>query len=210
MLQHYYYEKDDEVSYLDIMLYNFIPQGSKVLFVKPKRYKGLPYLKKTKNVDISVLSNNSKMSDYITSIGAEFFLGDVTSLTLSMKKDSFDFVIMDDVIFSYPEINIILQYVFRISQYCLITIKNKSKLSDRLKFLFYGSVFNDEDGEDWYSSKDLYSCNLKEFSTFCFKNGFIIERASFYDKKMNLKSAYDLTKIPSLFADKFFLTIKKF
>jgi hypothetical protein len=192
----------------DWQLDSFIARGLRLLFIDPANFHLLPYLKEEKGVSITVLSRSMQVSKYCTEFAINFIMGDVMSAMPAMANKEFDLVILDDKLLCSNQPKLTLTYCMRAASYALIGVKNGATLQDRLRFLFNGSFFYKND-DNWYNVKDIYRCSMGEFMQMCYDSGFNIDRGCYYDKSGKLCNIYDIRKIPSLFAEKFFFTLSE-
>lgn len=200
---------EKELSLQDKMLYNFIADGLKILFVAPPRYRGLGYLIKTKKAQLSVLDRDSSLGALAQRQGATLINGNIYDTMPLFKEGEFDLVVMDDILLSYQDVELALDYAVGAGKRCLISMTNHARLKNRLSFLFRGTIFDKKEGDGWFDPQFLHICSGGDFLQFCFEKNFAVNRACFYDSALKVQSMYNVLRFPGLMAKKFYFIVSK-
>lgn len=196
-----------KISQDDMRLYNFITPKTKVLFAHPNNYSSLHYLVQHKKIALHVLDVPITNLKTVTQAGGIFLQGDMNKISKIINPQEFDLVVLGDSFLKYNDIVGVLQKATTLGKYCLIEFKNKSTLQNRINFLINGTIFTKEDKTKWYKNGFQYSCTSSEFINLCISNKLSIDRGCFYDFANKVTNIYLITKLPSLFANRFFFII---
>ena len=192
----------------EIKLCNFIPDDARVLIAHPKSYNFLNYLIAEKGVDLFVLDIPIENASKVYDIGGVYLQGDINKIVELVPQKKFDLIVMDESLLFYGDVSGALKKATSLASYCLVTLRNLSTAKERLKFLLTGKIPKINNDFAWYNEPFYHSCTSQEFIDMCISKNFTIERACFYDKKMNLNTIYSIIKLPTLFTDKFYFILR--
>ncbi len=177
-----------------------LPDESKVLFVKQT---SLPLLKRLKErkFDVSILDRNIANSAIYQKYNIVSYTGDPYSQITKFSRESFDYVIFDNSLTTFADIQAIITASAVASEHIVVILDNAGYWKKRLNFLISGS-FSGESGTEWYTTKHLRMSGIKDFMAFCSNVELIIERACYFDSKGLIHNLYDLKRLPGIFGEK--------
>jgi methionine biosynthesis protein MetW len=186
-------------SYL-MALDGLLQDGSKVLFV---RQTSLALLKRFRDrgIDVSVIDRNLNNAAIYQKHNITAHPGDAYSQITKFGRDSFDYIVFDNSLTTFADVQAVMTASAIVSEHIIVIVDNLGYWKNRINFLLNGS-FSRTDYTDWYTTKHLRSCCIKDFMSFCSNTNLIIERACYFDSKGMINNLYDIRKIPSLFGEK--------
>ncbi len=183
---------------LDILLQDNI----KVLFVRQTSLALLKRLRQDRNIDVSIIDRNLNNSAIYQKYNITSYTGDQYSQLTKFGRESFDYVIFDNSLTTFVDIQAVMVSASIIAEHVIVITDNLGYWKKRLNFLLYGSFSSETDYTDWYTTKHLRNCSIKDFMSFCSNTELIIERACYFDNKGMIHNLYDLRRIPSMFGEK--------
>jgi methionine biosynthesis protein MetW len=186
-------------SYL-MALDSLLQDDAKVLFV---RQTSLTLLKRLRDrgINVSVIDRNLNNAAIYQKYNITAYLGDAYSQITKFGRESFDYIIFDNSLTTFADVQAVMTASAIVAEHVIVIINNAGYWKNRINFLFHGS-FSKTDYTDWYTTKHLRACGVKDFMAFCSNINLIIERACYFDSKGMIHNLYDIRKIPSLFGEK--------
>lgn len=182
------------------LIINEIPEGSRVLDLGCGDGTLLWRLRKEKNV----IGSGVEISEVGVSLciekGVYCYHGDIDDGLSDYKADSFDYVILNQVLASIKQPEKVLTEIMRISRNAIICFVNFGQIHIRTQFLLKGKMpVNSSIPYQWYNSPNIHLFTIKDFENYCRDHKYPVKKQCSFSEGKNGKSK--LKKfIPNVFA----------
>lgn len=192
------------------LFYNLIEDGSKVLFLSPVSINYVLKFIEEKNCICEVFEDRFEKIEEATKLNIEVKFGSLNRDLISIEKNSFDYIISDELI---NEIKFPIQFLKNLNQIAkkiIFTFNNIASIKKRINFLFSGSIFNSKynSNEVFWDNQKPWPYSYKDIRSLISCANLMISKGIYLDSKQIIHNIYDIRGYPNLFGKKFFFIIE--
>lgn len=173
-------------------IYESIYPKSKILEVGCGNGNLLKLLQKKKNTKSKGLEINPDAVSKALEKGISIIHGDVNHDLSFYPNDSFDYVILRNLLQATHNPKAILQEIFRISKYAIVEIPNFAYFKNRVHLSLKGRMpVNKFLPYQWYDTPNIHFCSIDDFLLLCHEINIKVSKKTFFanGKKINHISA---------------------
>lgn len=140
----------------------------------------LARLKKEKKIkELGIEIHSDHVADCL-SRGLSVIQGDLEQTIIDFDADSFDLVIMNQIMLSVPNPLNLLEHVLRVGRRTVVTFPNFAYWRIRMQLLFRGRLpVNRDLPFEWYDTPNIRLATVDDFTGLCRKNRIMIEYSLF-------------------------------
>jgi len=187
------------------IIYNLIPEGSKVLDIGCGNGELLDCLTKRKKLKaIGIEINELKVAKCISK-GLNVIQSDVTEGLQDYPDNSFDQVILSIILQEIENPVSVLTEMMRIGKSVIVSIKNIANWKNRINFLLNGNLALTEGTSEKFTRQGLFLSNIRNFKRFCKENKFKIIKQTYISNNFGTY----FTVFNSFFAEIAIFVLKK-
>lgn len=195
------------------IIFHFIQNGSKVLFLNPISEPAVNYLIKKKECIVTVFQDSRDKNEDFEIDGLKVYQGNFASQFIRFKPMEFDFIILDGFLEYQMYPFEILQGLSNIFPKIILPIKNSAQWRRRLSFLFSGTLFSGirkrYENFDFWRDQIPWKFSCKDIINICQDLNLKIEDGIYFNSENQLFSIKDIRNNPNLFADRIVFRISQ-
>ena len=198
----------------EFILAKSIAKDSDILFIYATNYETIKKMIENFNIKATILNDDFEELEKARKFGFDVVSGNVNAGGLdNFTEKKFDYVVCEVGLNSARYPGDFLKSAIRVGKNFVLCQKNKGRLSERLKFLFRGSLYVEnqydiipDDDFAWFN-RDPWFLSHKDIVNLCACNGFVIKKGTIIYKNGSIDNMYDIRSYPNLSASKVYYII---
>ena len=130
------------------------------------------HLKKTKNISGYGIDNDLNQAKYCLEKCAPILQYNIEEWSKTVDTKSFDYVILSNSIQTLKRPDLLLEEMMRIGNKVIVSFPNMAYWYCRYYILIKGRMpVSDSLPAQWYDTKNIHLCTIKDFEDFCSRSG---------------------------------------
>ena len=191
-----------------------LAENSKVLFLYNEDFARIKKVAEMFKLDVTIMNDDPEILEKANKIGFKIFLGNVNAGGLSeINEREYNYVVAENIIHSARYPGDFLKDTTRICDNLVVCNENKAYWKKRLRFLFKGSLYVDNqyeivpDDEYAWFNKYPWTLSHKDIVHLCSCQGMTIKKGTIIYKDGYIDNMYDIRSYPNMHAFKVYYLI---
>ena len=198
----------------EFLLAKSLAENAKVLFIYSTNYETIKKIVENLHIQVTIMNDDFEELEKARSFGFEVAQGNVNAGGLDdFKEKEFNYVVCEVGLNSARYPNDFLKSAVKIGENFILCQENQGRLSKRIKFLFYGSLYVHNqydiipDDETAWFNQEPWFLSHKDIVNMCACNGFVIKKGTIIYKNKTIDNMYDIRSYPNFSAFKVYYII---
>tara|TARA_Y100001970_G_scaffold294370_1_gene451937 strand:+ start:37202 stop:37834 length:633 start_codon:yes stop_codon:yes gene_type:complete len=166
------------------LIAGIVEPGSRVLDIGCGDGSLLELLEEKRNVDGRGIEISQKGVNASVARGLSVIQGDANTDLYDYPDDTFDYVILGQMLPVISKPREMLNELLRIGRYAVVSIPNAGYWKNRFHLLFRGRIpIAEKNDNRWWNTENIHPCTIRDFIFLCQEDGHIIEKGIKLDSK---------------------------